>query len=97
MNDRYDKQLQEVVEERDAVSAMLAGKGWEIFNGWMQTEVDLRRNEYEQEAPHGMNDTYITGFRRAQLTMLRTIQDMPQKLVDACQDAIDQIDQAEDI
>lgn len=95
MSDEYTErnveQMTDAVEGRDALRALLATRGWEILNGWMQQEVDLRRKEYEENAPLNMGDTYITGFRRAQLSMLRTIQDMPQKLLDMHEQAIEQV------
>lgn len=87
----HEDQLADAHTRRDALQTMLASPGWEILNSWMQEEINIRRREYETEAPHGRDDTYILSFRRSQLSMLRTIQDMPQKLLAVENDAIEQV------
>lgn len=86
--------MREAFRVRDALQQFLDSAGWEILNEWIQQEIDERRREYEEGAPLRLDDTYITGFRRAQLGMLRTIQDMPAKLLATQQDAIDQVNAA---
>lgn len=92
---QYDDQFAEAIRDRDALAAMLACAGWELVNTWLQEEIDKRRCAYEEGAPHSMNDASIIGFQRAQLGMLRTLQDMPAMLMKSHQDAIDQIQMAE--
>ena len=89
--DPFEVQLREAVKQRDALVALVNGSGWAIVNAWLQEEIDRRRRTYEEGAEHNMNDASIIGFQRAQLGMLRTLQDMPGKLLEAEQDAIDQM------
>ena len=89
--DPFEAQLREAVKQRDALVALVNGPGWAIVNTWLQEEIDKRRRTYEEGAPHNMNDASVIGYQRAQLGMLRTLQDVPGKLLEAEQDAIDQM------
>ena len=89
--DPVEVHMREAVKLRDALVALVNSPGWELVNAWLQDEIDTRRKIYEESAPHNMNDASIIGFQRAQLGMLRTLQDMPAKLLEAEQDAIDQM------
>lgn len=90
---RYASQMKEEIETRDAIRQLLASRGWELLSEWLTAEVQIRREEYEKSGvyPDVMSDVYINGFRRAQLTMLRTIQDMPEKLIMHAESAIEQM------
>ena len=94
MNDEdpFEVQLRESIKQRDALVAMINSPGWALINAWLQEEVDNRRKAYEEGAPHNMNDASVIGYQRAQLGMLRTLQDMPTKLLEAEQDAINQME-----
>ncbi len=87
----HDSQLSDSIKLRDALLALVNGPGWAIVNTWLQEEIDNRRKAYEEGAPHTMNDASIICYQRAQLGMLRTLQDLPTKLLEAEQDAIDQM------
>ncbi len=89
--DPFEVQLREAVKLRDALVALVNGPGWVIVNTWLQEEIDRRRRDYEESAPHTMNDASVICYQRAQLGMLRTLQDIPTKLLQAEQDAIDQM------
>ncbi len=91
LHETHESQLSEAIKLRDALVALVNGPGWVIVNAWLQEEIDNRRRLYEQSAPHTMNDASIIGYQRAQLGMLRTLQDVPTKLLEAEQDAIDQM------
>ena len=88
---KFEVQMRDAVKLRDALVALLKGPGWALVNTWLQEEIDKRRRAYEESAPHTMNDASVIGFQRAQLGMLRTLQDLPTKLLEAEQDAIDQM------
>ncbi len=90
-DDKFDGQLQEAIKLRDALVALVNGPGWAVVDAWLQDEIDNRRRTYEQGAPHTANDASVICYQRAQLGMLRTIQDIPTKLLEAEQDAIDQM------
>ncbi len=89
--DKFEGQLKDSVDQRDALVQLVNGPGWELVNAWLQVEIDNRRRAYEEGAPHTMNDASIICYQRAQLGMLRTLQDLPTKLLEAEQDAIDQM------
>ncbi len=89
----HEKQMQDAVKLRDALVALVNGPGWAVVNTWLQEEIDRRRRDYEEGAPHTMNDASVICYQRAQLGMLRTLQDLPTKLLEAEQDAIDQMTQ----
>lgn len=89
---RYDEQMRDAVEGRDALTALLASRGWEIFNEWLQQEVDIQRRQYEEEAPQEVTDLHKAGWQRGRLSTLRTLQDMPRRLLDSHQQAIDQVE-----
>ncbi len=89
--DKFEGQLQDAVKQRDALVQLVNGPGWAIVNTWLQEEIDNRRRAYEEGAPHTMNDASVICYQRAQLGMLRTLQDVPTKLLEAEQDAIDQM------
>ena len=89
--DPFEVQLRESIKQRDALVAMINSPGWALINAWLQEEVDNRRRVYEEGAPHTMNDASVICYQRAQLGMLRTLQDVPTKLLEAEQDAIDQM------
>lgn len=91
---QHDDQLREAVKERDALRAMIAGPGWEIVNNWLTEEIQIRRDKYEISGPHTLNDATVICFQRAELCMLRTLQDMPRKLLDTHQEAIDLMKEA---
>ncbi len=91
--DKFEGQLRDAVKQRDALMQMVNGLGWAIVNAWLQEEIDNRRRAYEEGAPHTMNDASVICYQRAQLGMLRTLQDVPTKLLEAEQDAIDQMTQ----
>lgn len=84
-------QLKDSIDQRDALVQLVNGPGWAIVNAWLQEEIDNRRRAYEEGAPHTMNDASVICYQRAQLGMLRTLQDVPTKLLEAEQDAIDQM------
>ncbi len=89
--DPFEMQMQEAVKQRDVLLAEVNGPGWALINAWLQEEIDNRRRAYEEGAPHTMNDASVICYQRAQLGMLRTLQDLPRKLLEAEQDAIDQM------
>ncbi len=90
-DDKFDGQLQEAIKLRDALVALVNGPGWAVVDAWLQDEINNRRRAYEEGAPHTANDASVIGYQRAQLGMLRTLQDIPTKLLEAEQDAIDQM------
>ncbi len=92
-DEQFDAQLQDAVKQRDALVQLVNGPGWVIVNAWLQEEIDNRRRAYEEGAPHTMNDASVICYQRAQLGMLRTLQDLPTKLLEAEQDAIDLVAQ----
>ena len=89
--DPFEVQMREAIKQRDALTVLVNGPGWAIVNVWLKKEIDNRRRAYEEGAPHTMNDASVICYQRAQLGMLRTLQDMPEKLLEAEQDAIDQM------
>lgn len=91
---QFDDQLRDELQVRDAIRQLLSSRGWEILNGWITEEVQKRRDAYELGGIGSMNDTHINGFQRAQLGMLRTIQDMPGMLLANAESAIEQINLA---
>ncbi len=91
LRETHKDQISDAVKRRDALQSLLASPGWEIVNEWLLVEISQRRRAYEEGAPHTMNDSHIIGFQRAQLGMLRTLQDMPTKLCEAEEAAIEQV------
>ncbi len=90
-DDTFAGQLKDSVDQRDALAQLMNGPGWVIVNTWLQDEINSRRRAYEEGAPHTANDAPVIVYQRAQLGMLRTLQDLPKKLLEAEQDAIDQM------
>ena len=92
--ERYDEQMREATEERDALTSFIASSGWKIVNEWLEQEISIQRRIYEESAPHAATDLYMIGWERGRLSTLRTLQDMPGKLLDSHQQAIDQVNLA---
>ena len=90
----YDEQMKDAFEGRDALTAFIASRGWEILSEWLQQEVEIQRRQYEEGSPQEVTDLYQLGWQRGRLSSLRTMQDMPGKLLDSHQQAITQVELA---
>ena len=91
----YQEQWTDAVRTRDAIQALVASKGWELIEEWLNHNITTLRGEYEKSGPITTGNMYANEFRRAQLTMLHSLLDLPGRLLQDSEDAIEAMKLAE--
>jgi len=85
---QYDEQWSEAIKARDAMEELLnQSLGWAIINEWLLEEIRKLRDTYETSGP--TEDPRKFEYLRAQLNMLRTLQELPTAILQGAIDALE--------
>lgn len=85
MTDEHDDhggRLSEAVKQRNAFAALIRTEGWAMLKNILNSQVELRRNDFELTPLDSMDKVLGQEFKKGEIASLRLVLELPQNVLE---------------